>query len=104
MLNSCESPESSTTAWKARSVDAVIVFSAFGSSFFPSGSAVTETSALPWLPLGVPPVAAPWTRCHTLAIACVDARSAFGTMFESGTAPTPVTPWLRSSRIVGSRK
>ena len=57
------------------------------------GSAVTETSALPWLPLGEPPVAAPCTRRQTSVIACVLARSGFEKIVEPGTPPMSVMPW-----------
>ena len=46
--DSWKSPESWTAAWKARSVDAVTVLTTPPVwSFFPSGSAVTDVSALP---------------------------------------------------------
>ena len=106
-LNSWKSPESSTETWKARSVEAVISFElalAPAVSVFPSGSAFTVPSALPCLPLAVPPVAAPCTRCHTVIIACVLARSGFGKMFESGTPPMSRMFCRSSSRCVGSLK
>ncbi len=106
-LNSWKSPEFRTLTWKARSVDAVISFAlalAPGTRRLPSGSAVTDTSALPCDPVGVPPVAAPWMRLQMSVIAAVLARSGFGTMFESGTPPMSLTPCCWSSRAVGSRK
>src|ERR671934_3016011 len=59
MLNSWNDPESITATRNARSVVEVTVFSALGSSRFPSGSAVTDTRALPWSPAGVVVVAVP---------------------------------------------
>jgi hypothetical protein len=106
-LNSWKSPESSTATWKARSVDTVIWLSLAlppGSRRLASGRAVTDTSALPCRPPGVPPVAAPWTRRHTVVIACVLARSGFGKMSESGTPPMSRMFWFSSSLCVGSLK
>ena len=106
-LNSWKSPESSTETWKARSVDAVISLPLAATpdcSVFPSGNALTGPRALPCLPLGLPPVAAPWTRCQTVIIACELARSGFGKISESGTGPTSVTFCRASSCCVGWRK
>ena len=108
MLNSWKSPESDTTTLNARSVDAVIwlsVAAPLALSFFPSGSAVTETRALPWFPVTEdPPVAAPWTRRQTCVIARVLARSGFGMMLEAGTPPMSLMPCRCSSSCVGSLK
>jgi len=73
-------------------------------STLPSGKAFTGPSALPCLPPGLPPVAAPCTRCQTDIIACELARSGFGKMLESGTLPTSLTLCFRSSWLVGSLK
>ena len=83
--NSWNDPESCTATRKARSVDAVTVFSEEGLSCFPSGSAVTETSALPWSPAGEEVVVVPWIRRHTDSIAVDEARSGFAIIVESGT-------------------
>ena len=46
---------------------------------------------VPWMPVGVPPVVAPFNRVRSSAIERSVVRSRLATKFESGTE-TPLTP------------
>ena len=46
---------------------------------------------VPWMPVGVPPVVAPFSRVRSSAIERSVVRSRLATKFESGTE-TPLTP------------
>ena len=58
------SPEFVTPTSKDRSVEIVIFVSAEVESWIPAGMTFVYSSELPCVPVGVPPVDAPWTRCQ----------------------------------------